>query len=106
MNKTRVSIEILGKSYQISCPEQEVETLQKAASMLSEKMQKTRSDGSVLSHDKIAVITSLNLAHQILLLEQQAQQYTQSIHQRLQELQTKVEAALAQNAQMELTSAE
>jgi cell division protein ZapA len=106
MNKISVSIEILGKTYQINCPEHEVDSLKKSAKMLEERMGQTRGNGVLLSHDKIAVITSLNLAHQILLLEQHAQQYTQSLHQRLQELQNKVDNALAQNAQMELASAE
>jgi cell division protein ZapA len=106
MNKITVNIDILGKSYQIKCPEQEVESLKKAALMLEEKMQVTRESAHLLSHDRMAVITSLNLAHQILLLEQQTQQYMQSVQERLLDLQGKVESALAQNSQMELASAE
>lgn len=106
MNKTTVSIDIQGKSYQVKCPPEEVELLKKAAKLLEERMQTTREGGSVISNDKVAVITSLNLAHQIMLLEQQSAEFMQTIHQRLQEIQGKVETALAQNAQMELTSAE
>jgi len=106
MNKVNVSIEIMGKTYQIKCPETEVDSLKKAARLLEEKMDNLRDHGSTLSTDKIAVIASLNLAHQIFLLEQTNYQATQTIHERLQDLHRKVDAALAENAQMELASAE
>lgn len=106
MNKTTINIEILGKTYPIKCPEHEVESLQKAAKLLEEKMNHTKETAHLLSHDRIAVITSLNLAHQIMLLEQHTHQYMQSIHHKLQNLQTKIDSALARDAQMELASAE
>jgi len=105
MNKISVSIEILGKIYQIKCPEDEVATLKAAAKLLEERMDSVR-DGGMISHDKIAVVASLNLAHQILLIEQRSNEYVQTIQQRLQNLQSKVDTALAQNAQMELATAE
>lgn len=108
MNKTTVSIEILGKIYQIKCPPEEIESLKKAAKLLEEKMRATREDSHIVSNDndKVAVITSLNLIHQVTLLEQQLAYHTQTTHQRLQKIQDKVEIALAQHAQMELTPAE
>lgn len=104
MNKVPVNIEILGKTYQIKCAENEVEALQKAASVLDEKMQKVQSTGNLINFDRVAVLAALNLTHQVLHLEQQSHQMAQSVQQRLQELQTKVEAALARNAQMEFAS--
>jgi cell division protein ZapA len=99
------SIEIMGKSYQIKCPESEVNALRRSAQYLEEKMRIMRESG-VLSVDRVAVITALNVIHQLLTLEQQKSHYTQTINQRLLELQSKVENALAQTAQMELQSAE
>lgn len=106
MNKISVNIDILGKTYQVNCPENEVESLKQAAQLLEEKMKSTRESGAILSNDRIAVITSLNLVHQIMLLEQQSSQFMQTIQQRLYDIQGKVDAALAENAQMELPSAE
>jgi cell division protein ZapA len=63
------SIEILGKTYQIKCHAHEVSSLQKAAEFLEEKMRVTRDGAGVLSIDRIAVITALNIAHQFLNLE-------------------------------------
>lgn len=99
------SVEIMGKVYQIKCPEDEVPALRRAADYLQEKMRKMRETG-VLSVDRVAVITALNIVHQLLTVEQHKDQQAQSINLRLSELQTKVEQALALSAQMELQSAE
>lgn len=95
------AIEIMGKTYQIKCLETEVNSLQRAAQYLEEKMRLVRASG-ILSLDRVAIITALNIAHQLLLLEQQKNQQTQLLNQRLSKLQHKVENALAQSMQMEL----
>lgn len=99
------SIKIMDKVYQIKCPESEINSLQQAAQYLEEKMRVMR-DAGVLSADRIAIITALNIVHQLLTLEQQKNITFQSINQRLQSLQSKVESALAQTAQLELQSAD
>jgi cell division protein ZapA len=87
------SVEIMGKTYQIKCPAAETHFLQQAAQYLEEKMRLMREAG-VLSLDRIAIITALNVAHQLLLLEQQKNQHLQRINVRLNDLQNKVEQAL------------
>lgn len=99
------SVEIMGKTYQIKCLETEVKSLQRAAQYLEEKMRMMRETG-ILSIDRIAIITALNIVHQLLMVEQQKNHHFQSINQRLHDLQAKVEEALAQSAQMELETAE
>lgn len=106
MTTTCVDVEILGQVFQIKCPEHEVESLKQAAKLLEEKFNRMRDSGAIISNDKMAVITSLNFAHQVLLLEQKSQQMIQEVNQRVHELQVKVETALAKNAQREFVSAE
>ena len=95
------SVEIFGKVYHIKCPEEEVNALQRAALYLEEKMRLMRESG-VLSADRVAIITALNVVHQLFMLEQQKNQYAQSMNQRLQALQRKVENALTRHPQLEL----
>jgi cell division protein ZapA len=102
---TGTSIEIMGKTYQIKCLESEVPSLQRAAQYLEEKMRIMR-DAGVMNVDRVAVITALNVVHQLLTLEQQKNTHFQKINHRLTELQHKVESVLAQHAQMELQPAE
>lgn len=98
-------VEILGKSYQIKCPESEVSSLKRAADYLETKMRTMREAG-ILSVDKVAIITALNVIHEWQMLEQQKNHYVQSINQRILDLQSRVEHALAETAQMELETAE
>src|SRR5690348_3583572 len=98
-------IEIMGKTYQIKCPESEVSALHRAAEYLEEKMHDMREAG-ILSLDRVAIITALNVVHQLQTLERQKSHHLQMMNQRLLDLQAKVENALAQSAQMELQSAE
>ena len=99
------SIDILGKSYQIKCPADEVHSLQHAANQLEEKMQELREKGGILSADRIAVITALNIMHQLITIEHQKESCLAMINQRLQGLQTKIEHALSPALSMELQSA-
>ncbi len=106
MNDTKdTSIEIMGKTYQIRCPETEINALQRAAQYLEEKMRLIRESG-ILSFDRVAIITALNVAHQLLTLEQQKNQHAHAVNQRLTALQLKVEKALVKQVEMELQPAE
>jgi len=99
------SVEIMGKTYQVKCPQAEIKSLQRAAQYLEEKMRIMRETG-ILSIDRVAIITALNIVHQLLMVEQQKNHHFQSINQRLHDLQAKVEQALTPNSQMELQTAE
>lgn len=98
------SIEILGKVYQIKCPVTEIHSLKRAALYLEEKMRIMHDSG--VSSDRIAVITALNIVHQLLTLEQQKNTHFQTINQRLFDLQNKLDHALAEKLQWELETAE
>jgi cell division protein ZapA len=100
------TVEVLGKTFQVKHPENETVSLQKAASYLEEKMREVRSNTSLLSIDRIAVIVALNLSHQLLTAEHDSLTETQKLNDRLQELNSKMENILAQHAQLELQSAE
>lgn len=87
------TIEIMGKTYQIKCPENEVQALQKAAHYLEDKMQELRDSGKVLSMDRIAVLVALNISHQYLSLESENNAAMDTIQGRLQSLYKKLNHA-------------
>jgi len=99
-----ISIEIMDKIYQIKCPEAEINSLQRAARYLEEKMCVMRQAGT-LSVERIAIITALNIVHQLLMTEQQTNHHFQFINQRLQDLHLKIDQSITENAQMELETA-
>lgn len=95
-----MSIDVLGKTFQIKCAESQIEYLQKASHYLDEKMRYFRHQG-IAEFDKVAVIAALNIVHQLLTQEAQKEGHMQAINQRLHELQAKVEQALMPIESME-----
>lgn len=61
---------ILDKSYRINCPENEQESLRASAQYLDRKMREIRGSGKVIGLERIAVITALNITHELLSLSQ------------------------------------
>lgn len=67
-----VSVRILDKEYQVSCPPDEVDELTASARHLDEQMRRIREGGSVVGLDRMAVMAALNIAHDLLRLKDQA----------------------------------
>jgi cell division protein ZapA len=100
------TVEVLGKTYQLKCPEDEVDSLRKAAEFLEQRMQEIRDRAHVLSVDRIAVFAALNMAHELLTVQEEKDSYAKNMTDRLHDLQNKIENFFALNAQLELHSAE
>lgn len=62
-------VSILDKEYQVACPESEQVALNRAADELDKRMRAIRTSGSIVGLERIAVMTALNLCHEL----QQAQ---------------------------------
>jgi cell division protein ZapA len=99
------TVEVLGKQFQVKCSEDEIDSLQSAASYLEKQMQEIRATTHVLSIDRIAVIAALNIAHQFLNIENDKLAAAQKVNDRLRALQNKMDNILGQR-QMELESSE
>lgn len=99
-------IEVMGKKYHLKCQESEIKPLQQAAQYLENKMREVREATNVLSMDRLAVITALQVTYQFLNLEQEQSVNLQQLQQRLCDLHSTIDCALAQHAQMELQSAD
>lgn len=96
------TIEILGKLYPVRCAEAEVNSLQQAAKLLNQKMAEVQDSGKAINLERIAIITALNMANQLLQADTQKSTVMQKINQRLVHLQNKVESALHDTVQTEL----
>lgn len=64
-DKNITHVKILDKEYQVSCPESEKQALHKAANELDLRMRSIRSSGSIIGVERIAVMTALNLCHEL-----------------------------------------
>jgi cell division protein ZapA len=63
---TRVTVRLLDKEYQVSCPEEERAALLESAELLNRKMREIRDSGKLVGIDRIAVMAALNLSHEML----------------------------------------
>lgn len=97
-----VSITILGRSYQITCPPEEEESLRKSARYLDKQMEKVKSRGSTLAFEKVAVMAALNICHELLQASQQAESSENTSLEKIQSLQDKIDIALQSSRQIEI----
>ncbi|HXG28339.1 MAG TPA: cell division protein ZapA [Nevskiales bacterium] len=61
-----VTVRILEHEYQVQCPENERESLLAAAEYLNQRMNAIRKKGKALGMERIAVMTALNMAAELL----------------------------------------
>lgn len=92
-----VTVRILDREYQIACREDERADLQAAAELVHERMRETRGKGKVIGTDRIAVMTALNIAHEMLALRE-LEGACERVDERTRALQDRIEAALATQA--------
>ena len=104
MNSKRdaVAVNILGKEYRISCEPGEEEALIKAARFLDARMKEIRSSGKVIGTDRIAVMAALNIAHELLTRENNADAAANTANKRVRALRERIEIALNESTQLEL----
>lgn len=88
-----VKVRILDKEYQVACQPEEQQSLLAAADYLNQRMRELRSRGTVIGSDRLAVITALNLSHEMLRLRQIESEY-EALSAQLETLQQNVARAL------------
>ena len=93
MSSVSLTIHILGKEYQVNCPPEEREALERSAELLNEKMEEIRSGSQIIGLERIAVMAALNLAHDLLQTEQSAEQNSFASDV-LQTMNSKIDSAL------------
>ena len=61
-----VDVSILGREFTVSCTDEERQGLMDAVSFLDSKMHEIRDSGKVVGVERIAIMTALNLSHELL----------------------------------------
>lgn len=97
-----VTVNILGKEYQIACPEEEKEALIASARMVHENMEKIRGSGKVVGIDRIAVMAALNLAHELIVIQHDEGHDLEKVNNKIVQLKERVSAFLEEDRQLEL----
>ena len=101
MSKT-LTISIMNKEFQVACPEGEEEALQRAARYLSEQMQEIRQSGKVVGMDRIAIMTALNMSHELLSGQSKVQTSQDYAKLRIRALNDRLENAISDGKQLKI----
>ena len=99
---SRVSVRLLDREYQVACPSEERADLLDSAEYLDAKMREVRDAGKVVGLDRIAVISALNLANELIKLRRHGSTLDGDVGARIRTLRERVEAALERGQQLEL----
>jgi cell division protein ZapA len=99
---SRVGVRLLDREYQVACPAEERADLLDSAEYLDAKMREVRDSGKVAGLERIAVISALNLANELIKLRRQGTSLDGDVGARLRTLRERVESALERGQQLEL----
>jgi cell division protein ZapA len=99
---TRISVRLLDREYQVACPADERSDLLDSAEYLDSKMREVRDAGKVVGLDRIAVISALNLANELIKLRRNGSVVDSDLGSKIRTLRERVESALEKGQQLEL----
>lgn len=97
-----VSVRILEKEYQVSCPASERTDLLDSAEVLNAKMREIRDSGKVVGLDRIAVMAALNMANELLHAKARDRDLEGKVGNRLRLMSDRVESVLNTSKQLDL----
>ena len=86
-----VAVRILDREFTVGVEPGERESLVAAATLLDSRMREVRGGNRIAALDRVAVLTALNLAHELLQLRTQAEQRDQTLNRTLGELNRKLD---------------
>ncbi|MFM7720969.1 MAG: cell division protein ZapA [Sediminibacterium sp.] len=101
-DSARVNIRILEKEYLVACPHEERSALLDSAELLNARMREIRDSGKVVGLDRIAVIAALNIANELIRLQNRDQQTEADLGNRVRAMRDRIEGELARGRQLEL----
>lgn len=91
-----VSVTILDREYQVSCPAGEEEALMASARFLDKQMRDIREGGKVFGMDRIAVMAALNITHELL----SSKGRSDSIGSTIERLSQRIDTVLAEQKEL------
>ena len=86
-----VNVRILDREFTVGVEPAERDSLVAAATLLDSRMRELRGSNRMAALDRVAVLTALNLAHELLQLRTQSEQRDQAINRTLGELNRKLD---------------
>lgn len=98
---TSVTVRILDKDYQVACPPEEKVNLLKSAEHLNARMKEIRDSGKVVGLDRMAVMVALNLANDLLKIEEAVSEIDGEVTERVRKMRARMDEVLGAERQFE-----
>ncbi len=89
-----VTVQLIGYQYRFACEPAEREELLDAARYLNQRMEEIREHGKHLSLEAVAVMTALNLSHELLRQQRHAAEVDAIISRQARDLLQKIDGVL------------
>ncbi len=97
-----VSVQILEKEYLIACPPDEREDLQRAATLLDQRLKQIREQGKVMGTERLVIMAALNMANELAKIASREERSHAELGARVRGMRERVERALVHGQQLEL----
>jgi cell division protein ZapA len=94
-DKNHVTVRIMDRDFSVTCPNDKISALHKAAKFLDTRIREFRKNDQVISLDNLAIITALNITHDLLNQRRENLAYIDELHREIKNIQTTIEEALA-----------
>lgn len=78
-----VTVNIYDRDYKIKCSPEEAKPLQEAAKVLDLQMRQTGQGSAISNVERLAVVTALNMSHELARLKQQIEKLSHKIRNAL-----------------------
>ena len=101
-NAQPINISILDKDYKVACPPGEQSALLESARFLDHRMREVRDSGKIVGSERIAVITALNMANDLLKTSNLDKEIGAELPPRLKDLESRISRVLEQARQLEI----
>jgi len=92
-----VTVRILEREYRVVCAPDQRRDLMESALYLDQQMRQIRDSGVVSSIDKIAVMSALNLAEEVLKLRKELDERREKVDQRIHQMAIELDRALPED---------
>ena len=91
---TMLSIQIVGKFYDVKCPTDQVQTLQQAAQFLDIKMRDIRNNFLHLNEERLAIMAALNITSELLQMQKLVPENNEELAAKIKNIQHKIHEVL------------
>jgi len=93
MGNNGLDIRIMDKDYRVACPPDQQASLKDSARFLNDRLNEIKRKGSIIGTERIAIMAALNLAHELLGIQESAGDL-ENVDERMLNLQKKIDIAL------------